>query len=166
MHTPRLYFDSAATTPVRSEVWEAMQPYFKEKFGNLGSLHSFGQEAIRAVDDAREKIAKALGADFREIIFTSSASEANNLALWGALKSFKEKNPGAKPGLIVSSIEHESVLEAAKAMKKEGVEVVFLPVDGKGKVSQEALKKALSPETFLVSIMYANNEVGTVEPVD
>lgn len=143
-----------------------MQPYFREKYGNPGSLHSFGQEAIRAVDESREKIAKALKADFRQIIFTSSATEANNLALLGRLQAFKEKNPNIRPRLIVSTVEHESVLEPAQEMKKWGVDVVVLPVDEKGKVIKDALKKALSPEIFLVSVMYANNEVGTAQGVE
>lgn len=166
MREPRLYFDSAASTPVRPEALEAMRPYFSEKFGNPGSLHSFGQEAIKAVDESREKIAKSLGADFREIIFTSSATEANNIALWGALRAFRERHPGVRPRLVISSVEHESVLEPAKAMKKEGVDVVVLPVDEVGRVIPESLKKVLSPEIFLVSVMYANNEVGTVQGVD
>jgi cysteine desulfurase len=166
MSEPRLYFDSAASTPLRPEVWEAMQPYFREKYGNPGSLHSFGQEAIRAVDESREKIAKALGVDFRQIIFTSSATEANNLALLGPLQAFKEKNPVSRPRLLISAVEHESVLEPAREMKKWGVDVIYLPVDSKGRVMKGALQKVLSPETFLVSIMYANNETGTVEEVE
>jgi cysteine desulfurase len=143
-----------------------MRPYFLEKFANPGSLHSFGQEAVRAVDESREKIARALRVDFRQIIFTSSATEANNLALLGRLQAFKEKNPNMRPRLVISAVEHESVLEPAQEMKKLGVDVMLLPVDEKGRVLRDALKKSLSPETFLVSVMYANNEVGTVEGVE
>lgn len=153
-----LYFDYAASTPVDPRVLRAMRPYFSEKFGNPGSLHSFGQEAMAGVDRARESIAAALGARFREIIFTGSATEANNLALRG----------GAATGisrLIVSSIEHESILETARALKKAGIEVIELPVDKQGIVKLEALKTALKGGPGLVSIMYANNETGAVQPI-
>jgi len=176
----RLYFDYAASTPVDPEVRAAMQPYFSKKFGNPGSLHSFGQEAIAAVDNSRETIAKAIGADFREIIFTGSATEANNLALRGALKGFrfqvlgfsdrKNKNltPNTynlKPRIIVSAIEHESILETAKDLERDGVEVVYLPVDKNGLVGIKKLEDALNERTVLVSVMYANNEIGTIQPI-
>ena len=176
----RIYLDYAASTPVDPHVARAMQPYFTEKFGNPGSLHSFGQEAIAAVDLARERIAKAIDANFRELIFTGSATEANNLALRGAIKAFRFQLLGfsdkeashlkansykLKPRVIISAIEHESVLETARDLAQEGVEVVYLPVNREGFVDLKELERALTPETVLVSIMYANNEVGTIQPI-
>ena len=138
----RIYFDYAATTPVDKKVIEAMSPYFSEKFGNPGSLHSFGQDALKAVDESREKIAKALNADFREIIFTGSATEANNLALRGIIKSIKYQVLSIKyPRIIVSAIEHESILDTCRALEKEGVEVIYLPVDKNGFVNLKKLKE-------------------------
>ncbi len=180
-----IYLDYAASAPVASEVLRAMGPYFAEKFGNPGSLHSFGQEAIAAIDASREGIAKAIGADFREIIFTGSATEANNLALRGVLKEYRIRNlefRGAEKGkkeveslnpqsyilnprIIVSSIEHESILETARDLEHDGVEVIYLPVERGGIVNLEKLKSALNERTILVSIMYANNEIGTIEPI-
>lgn len=173
MSEPRLYFDSAASTPVRPEVWEAMQPYFREKFGNPGSLHSFGQEAIKAVDESREKIAKSLGADFRQIIFTSSATEANNLAFRGTIRKFwwnffkkVEKTGSYLPHLISTAIEHESVLETLKDVQDRGAaKVTILPVNENGLIDPSAIKNALTPQTILVSVMYVNNEVGTIEDI-
>ena len=142
-----------------------MQPYFSSAFGNPGSLHSFGQEAIAALDRGRETIAAALGADFREIIFTGSATEANNLALRGVIRGYRCEVLGLKPKIIVSSIEHESILETAEDLKKEGVEVVYLPVQEQGLVDLRKLESFLDERTVLVSIMYANNEIGTIEPI-
>ena len=142
-----------------------MRPYFSLAFGNPGSLHSFGQEAIYALDCGRETIAAALGADFREIIFTGSATEANNLALRGAIKGFRLKVLGFSPKIIVSSIEHESILETAEDLKKEGVEVVYLPVQEEGLVDLKKLASLLDERTVLVSIIYASNEVGVIESI-
>jgi len=166
MKGKRIYFDYAATTPVGPEVLKAMQPYFKEKYGNPGSLHSFGQEATAAADKARETIAKTIGAPpaggFREIIFTGSATEANNLALRGVIKAYKTNKSYR---IIVSAIEHESVLETARDLEKDGVEVICLPVDKNGFVDLGKLKKSLNERTVLVSVMYANNEIGTIQPI-
>lgn len=162
----RLYFDYAASTPVDPLVERAMRPYFLEKFGNAGSLHSFGQEAMTAVDRSRETIAEALGANFREIIFTGSATEANNLALRGVIKSFKQRTTGvSRPRLVVSSIEHEAVLETARDMEKDGAEVVYAAVNKEGVVDLKRLADALNERTILVSVMYANNEIGTIQPL-
>ena len=176
----KIYLDYAATTPVDSAVFRAMKPYFSEKFGNPGSLHGFGQQGIAAVDASRATIAKAIGADFREIIFTSSATEANNLALRGVVSSIgyrqsgianrEEKNrypiPDTRyPRIIISSIEHESVLETARELEKEGIEVVYIPVDRSGVVDLKKIKESLTENTVLVSVMYANNEIGTVQPI-
>lgn len=173
----KIYLDYAASTPVDPEVFKAMEPYFREKFGNAGSLHSFGQEALSAIDKSRETIAKAIGrpavARFREIIFTGSATEANNLALRGVVKKarsaiFENQNTDhahAPPRIIVSSIEHESVLETAKDLEKDGVEVIYLPVDKAGVVDLKKLEESLNERTILVSVMYVNNEIGTIEPI-
>ncbi len=166
----RIYLDYAATTPVDPAVFRAMKPYFTEKYGNAGSVHSFGQEAIAAIDSSRETIAKALGANFNEIIFTGSATEANNLVLQGVVMLQKQFQPefrsGAKiPRIIISSIEHESVLATARALSNYGVDVVVLPVNNEGVINLEKLKKALTSETTLVSVMYANNEIGVIQPI-
>ena len=152
----KLYLDYAATPPVDPEVMEAMAPFFSEIFGNPSSLHSAGQAARQAVDTARRTIANILGASPREIIFTSGGTESDNLALFGL--------PGPGP-LIVSAIEHEAVLEPAKVLAKRGIPVTFLPVDRSGLIRLDALKKALTRDTTLVSLMLANNEVGTIQPV-
>lgn len=162
----KIYFDYAASTPVDPRVFEAMQPYFTEKFGNPGSVHAFGQEAIAGVDHARETIAKSIGADFRQVIFTSSASEANGLALHGALARAREqKFGGDRPRIIISSIEHESIMESARAAERNGVDVVYLPVNDEGFVTARAVKENLNERTVLVSVLYANNEVGTIQPI-
>jgi cysteine desulfurase len=163
----KIYLDYAATTPVEQAVLRAMKPYFSEKFGNAGSLHSFGQAAIAAVDRSRETLAGLIRAEFREIIFTGSATEANNLAIRGVVRQApKGRGEGAgKPRIIVSSIEHESVLETARDLEKDGVEVLYLPVDKFGVVDLQKLKESLTEQTALVSVMYVNNEIGTVQPI-
>ncbi|MDP1706338.1 MAG: cysteine desulfurase family protein [bacterium] len=166
----KIYFDYAATTPLDPAVRRAMAPYFDIRFGNAGSLHSFGQEAMAAVDLGREKIVKALNLDilkgFREIIFTGSATEANNLALRAAIEKFKIQNSKSEiPRIIVSAIEHESVLETARDLEKEGAELVILPVKKNGLVDLEFLKKNLTENTALVSVMFANNETGVIQPI-
>ncbi|KKU98991.1 MAG: Aminotransferase [Candidatus Jorgensenbacteria bacterium GW2011_GWC1_48_8] len=187
----KIYLDYAATTPVDLAVLAAMQPYFAEKYGNAGSLHGLGQEAIAAIDKARGVIAKVIDAEFDEIIFTGSATEANNLALRGTIESllnlakrisvkpefqqiekFSRDLPFGRntieihrPKIIVSSIEHESVLETARDLEKEGLKVVYLPVDKNGVVDLERLKNSLDERTILVSVMCANNEIGTIEPI-
>jgi cysteine desulfurase len=169
----RIYFDYAASTPVDSRVLRAMRPYFLREFGNPGSLHSFGQKAIAAVDASRESLGKLIGAKhFREIIFTSGATEANNLALQGAVEFYKahhpaaaDGNPAARPRVIISSMEHESVMETAQALERDGVEVVKLPVNKEGTIDIVALKNALNENTVIVSVMHVNNETGTVQPL-
>ena len=163
----RLYFDHAASTPVDARVLRAMRPYFSREFGNPGSLHSYGQKAIAAVDASREKIGALIGAKhFREIIFTSGATEANNLTLRGAVEFYKKDHPDvAHPRVIISSIEHESILETAQALERDGVEVITLPVNKEGVIDIVALKEALNEHTVVVSIMHVNNEVGTIQPL-
>jgi len=161
----RLYFDYAASTPVDPRVERAMRPYFLKYFGNPGSLHGFGQEAIAAVDASRETLARLIGADFRDIIFTGSATEANNLALRGSVSAWQAQHKGVRPRMIVSAIEHESVLEVARDLERDGVEVIYLPVDCTGMIDLEALSEALDERTVIVSIMYSNNEIGVVQPL-
>lgn len=166
MTQKRVYLDYAASTPVDQAVELAMRPYFGKVYGNPHALHGFGQEASRAVFGARRKIAAALGADYREIIFTGSATEANNLALRGVVKSYKLKvKSSEKPRIITTTIEHESVLETCRDLEKDGVEVVYVPVGNDGIVDSWKIKTALNERTILVSIMHANNEVGTVQPI-
>ncbi len=161
----RIYLDTAASTPVRAEVIRAMMPFFAQRFGNASSLHSYGQEGIAALDAARTEIAQLTHTSFRDCIFTGSATEANNLALRGTVKRFKETHKGVRPRIIVSSIEHESVLETAKDLERDGIEVVILPVDARGIVDMVRLTQSLNERTVLVSVMYVNNEIGTVEPI-
>jgi len=160
-----IYFDYAATTPIDPTVLKEMNFYFTKEFGNAGSLHFFGQKAITALDLSREKIAKFIGADFKEIIFTSGATESNNLALRGIFFKFKKINPEITPKIIISSIEHESILETARYLENYGAKVIYLKVNKYGFIDLKQFKKELDKNTILVSIMYANNEIGTVEPI-
>lgn len=157
----KIYLDYAATTPADKEVLKEMMPYFSEKFGNPSSIHTFGQEALEAVDKARTQIAEFLNCSPREVIFTSGATESNNMAIKGTLKASLTKNPH----IITSSIEHHCVLNTSEVLKKEGVDVTFLKVDKDALVDPEDVRKAIKDNTILVSIMYANNEVGTIEPI-
>ena len=154
----RIYLDYAATTPVDEEVLKEMWPYFNKKFGNASSIHSFGQEAIAAIDQSREKIAKLFNCDFSEIIFTGSATESNNLAIKGLAKV-------AKAHIIATKIEHESVIESLKELARVGYKVTYLPVNKDGLIKILDLEKSIKDNTILVSIIYANNEVGTIQPI-
>ncbi|MEM4662836.1 MAG: cysteine desulfurase family protein [Candidatus Diapherotrites archaeon] len=158
-----IYFDNAATTRVRSEVIKAMMPFLKEKYGNASSLHGKGVEARHALENSREKIARMLKVDAEEIIFCSCATEANNLAIKGL--AFEAKKKGQNH-LVVSAIEHHCVLNTANWLEENGFKVTYLPVDEYGFVDLNALEKAINTKTFLVSVMYANNEIGTIEPID
>lgn len=158
----RVYMDYAATTPVDPRVLKAMLPYFTKKFGNTMSLHSSGQEAKKALEDSREAVAELMGAKPREVVFTGSATEANNTALKGV--AFANKDKGRH--IIVSKIEHHCVLESARWLEKQGFEVTYLPVDKYGLVDPNEVEKAIRSDTILVSIMHANNEIGTIEPVE
>src|SRR3989338_8059530 len=172
-----IYLDYAASTPIDPRVVAAMSPYFTEIFANPNSLHRFGQEASRAVFVSRQTIARSLGADYKEIIFTGSATEANNLALRGSIKAIQKiqihsnnSNGNSdilnRPRIIVSVIEHESVLETCRDLEKEGVEVIYISVNKEGIVDLKKLKSTLNDRTVLVSVMYANNEIGTIQPID
>lgn len=158
----RIYLDYAATTPVDSRVLGAMLPYFSEKFGNTMSLHSFGQEAKEALEEARRAVADLIGAKPAEIIFTSSATESNNLVLKGI--AFANKKKGKH--IIISQIEHPCVMESAKWLESQGFEITKLKVDKYGLVNFHNLKKKIKKETILVSIMHANNEIGTIQPIE
>ncbi|AEM79206.1 cysteine desulfurase NifS [Thermoanaerobacter wiegelii] len=158
----KIYLDNAATTPVDKNVLEAMLPYYSDIFGNPSSLHSHGQEAKKAIEEAREKVAKALGADAEEIYFTSGGSESDNWALKGVAYALKDRGNH----IITTEIEHHAVLHTCQYLEKEGFKVTYLPVDEYGLVKPEDLKKAITDKTILVSIMYANNEIGTIEPIE
>jgi len=154
----RVYLDNNATTPLLPEVFEAMRPYFAERFGNASSIHHHGQETRAAVENARESVADLLGCRASEIVFTSGGTEADNLAISGLAK--------AGDHVITSSIEHHAVLHAAKHLEETGYEVTFIPVDGRGLVDPADVRRALRPTTKLISIMMANNETGVVQPVE
>lgn len=157
----QIYLDHASTTPVRPEVVEAMTPYFIEHFGNPSSIYPLGQEASDAVAAARESLAGLIGAAPREIFFTSGGTESDN---W-AIKGFARANAAKGRHIITSAIEHHAVLHTCQALEREGFEVTYLPVDEHGLVSVEDFKAAMRPDTILASIMFANNEIGTIEPI-
>ena len=156
-----IYLDYAATTPVDPGVIEAMLPYFRDTFGNPSSIHSFGQQARSAVEGAREKVASFLGAKPAEIIFTSGGTESNNFAIKGVAWANRKKGNH----IIASAIEHHAVMEPCHFLEREGFEVTFLPVDSQGFVDPQDVAKAITGRTVLVSIMHANNEIGTLQPV-
>ncbi|MGV8025161.1 MAG: cysteine desulfurase family protein [Anaerolineaceae bacterium] len=156
-----MYFDYCATTPISTEVLEAMHPFWQENFGNPSSLHQHGQIAAKALQHAREQVAGLLGADEGEIIFTSGATEADNLALMGILRPWENKIVH----LITSSVEHHAVLHTAQALEKMGCLVTYLPVDSTGMIDLDDLRRAIRKETCLISIMHVNNEVGTMQPI-
>jgi cysteine desulfurase len=156
-----LYLDYAATTPVDPRVFAAMQPYLTERFGNPGSIHQFGQIARGAIDEARAAVAALLGAQPREIIFTSGATEANNAAIFGAVHA--RQMPDRH--IITAATEHHAVLEPCRWLETRGVQLTVLPVDGQGVVDPDAVRRAIRPHTVLISIMHSNNEIGTFGPV-
>ncbi len=157
-----IYMDHHATTPVASEVFEAMQPYFTERFGNAASRnHPFGWEAEAAVEAARAQIAQLVSCKPIELVFTSGATESDNLALKGVAQAYREKGTH----LITSQIEHHAVLDSCKRLEKDGFQVTYLPVNREGLVDPGDVAKALTPKTILVSIMLANNEIGTIQPL-
>ncbi len=159
-----IYMDYAATTPVDPEVEKAMKPFFTEKFGNPASLHSFGREAKKALENSRKRIAEELNCTASEIIFTSSATESNNLALKGTAMARKKKK-GEGGHILISSFEHDCVLNASSWLQKQGFKVERIPVGREGFVTPENVKKMIKEDTFLVSVMHANNEIGTIQPI-
>ncbi|PJA86635.1 MAG: cysteine desulfurase NifS [Candidatus Moranbacteria bacterium CG_4_9_14_3_um_filter_42_9] len=164
----KIYLDYAATTPMDKEVFSTMKPYFSEKFGNAMSIHSFGQEALAAIDKARSALAEFLHATSAEIIFTSGATESNNLAVKGIIKSYQTQSGSQKrkPHIITTSFEHHCVLYACRSMAKEGLaEVTYVKPGKDGLIKVADIKRAIRPNTILVSVMYVNNEIGTAQPI-
>ncbi|HEX3045303.1 MAG TPA: cysteine desulfurase NifS [Bacillota bacterium] len=158
----RIYLDHAATTPLDPKVLEAMMPYLTEQYGNPSSIHYFGRETRKAIEDSRSLVAREIGAgDPGEIIFTGSGSESDNLALKGVALAYRERGNH----IITSAIEHHAVYDTCKQLEKEGFKVTYLPVDSNGLVDPATLLEQLTPATILVSIMHANNEVGTIQPI-
>ncbi|TKJ45456.1 cysteine desulfurase NifS [Candidatus Aerophobetes bacterium Ae_b3b] len=157
----RIYLDHNATTPLHPEVLEAMLPYYKEAFGNPSTIYSFGQETRKATDEARETVANLIGASPEEIIFTSGGTEADNLALKGVTAALEKKGKH----IVASSIEHHAVLSTLKYLEKRGYKVSFLPVDEHGWLDPGEVEEAITSQTVLISVMHANNEVGTIEPI-
>src|SRR5580704_6861297 len=154
----RIYMDANATTPLLPEVLDAMRPWLLEKFGNASSIHQHGQQARAAVEHARDSIARLLNCRESEIVFTSGGTESDNMALFGLVK--------AGDHVITTSIEHHAVLHAAGRLCGRGIEVTFLPVTHEGRVDPDAVRKALRPNTALISVMMANNETGVIQPVE
>lgn len=155
-----IYLDNAASTPVHDKVIEEMIPYFREQYGNPSSIHRHGRLANMAIQNARKQIASLINANSNEILLTSGGTESNNTAIYGIASQSKGKH------IITSSIEHDAILEPCKRLEKEGYTISFLPVDKQGFVDPEDLKKEISSDTCLITIMYANNEVGTIQPIE
>lgn len=160
--TERIYLDNSATTQVDERVLEAMIPCYRETYGNASSIHLFGQEARSKVEDARRSIAELLGADMREILFTSGGTESDNAALWGVFRS------GYRPGnhIITTRIEHPAILATCKALENAGAEVTIVPVNASGRVEPAAISEAIRQSTILISVMHANNETGVIQPIE
>ena len=157
----RVYLDHASATPVRKEVIEAMLPYFDEHFGNPSTVYDLGSRIMEVIDQQRANVATLIGAKAKEIIFTSSGAEANNLAVKGIALARQKKGKH----IVISAIEHHSVLNSARFLERMDFEVTFLQVDQYGVVDSERLAQVITPETILVSVMHANNEIGTIEPI-
>jgi cysteine desulfurase len=158
----RIYLDYNATTPVDRAVLEAMLPYFAENFGNASSIHSSGQRGRSAVDAARDSVAALIGAKAAEVVFTSGGTEADNLALFGSVMASNQ----ARKHVITTAIEHHAVLNAAQALEKQGIDVTYVSVSGDGVVDPQDIRRELRPETILISVMHANNELGTIQPIE
>jgi cysteine desulfurase len=158
----RIYLDHNATTPITPEVLAAMLPYLTGEFGNASSIHAFGQNAREAVEQARSSVAALIGARAADIMFTSGGTESNNHAILGAVAAA----PGKKKHVITSAIEHVAVLDTCRALAKSGVDLTILPVNREGLVNPEEVQQAIRPETVLITLMLANNEIGTIEPIE
>ena len=158
-----IYADNSATTRVSDEVLEAMLPYLRENYGNPSSIYKLGRDAQRDVENAREKVARALGADPNEIYFTSCGSESDNWAIKGTAERLAKKG---KKHIITSVFEHHAILHTTEYLKRQGFEVTYIPVSEKGLIDPEDVKNAIRDDTAIVSIMYANNEIGTIQPID
>jgi len=167
----RVYLDFNATTPVEPEVLEAMLPYFSAEFGNAASIHTPGQRARAAVETAREQVAALIGSRPQEIVFTSGGTESDNHAIFGVVRQAflpvsSSRNANSHPHVITTAIEHEAVLNTCQALEKEGVSVTYLPTDRDGLIDLDQLRRALRPETVLITVMHANNELGTIQPLE
>ena len=156
-----VYFDNAATTKLDEKVFEEMLPYLKEKYGNASAIYKLGRESRKAVEDSREKIAKILNCKPSEIYFTAGGSESDNTAIKGIAHSYKNKGNH----IITSKIEHPAILETCKELEKEGFEVSYISVDENGIINLDELRKAIKPTTILITVMFANNEIGTIQPI-
>jgi len=156
----KIYLDNAATTPVDREVLEEMLPYFTQKYGNASSLHSFGREARDAIERSRERVAELIGAKSEEIIFTAGGTESDNIAIKGI--AFRK----GKGHIITSQIEHPAVMATCQHLERKGFDVTYLPVDRYGMVNPEDVENAIRDDTILLTIMHANNEIGTIEPIE
>lgn len=157
-----VYFDNSATTPISDKVLEAMMPYLTSSYGNASSIYSLGRESRKAIDKARDQVAKALNCDSKEIYFTNSGTESDNWAIKGVAYGNKDKGKH----IITSSIEHHAVLHTCKYLEKQGFEVTYLPVNKNGLIEIKDLLEAIRSDTILISIMYANNEIGTIQPIE
>lgn len=156
-----IYFDNAATTAIDEEVLNEMLPYLKSEYGNASSIYGLGRNSKRAIETARDKVAKALNADSLEIYFTGGGSESDNMAIRGVARAYKEKGNH----IITSKIEHPAVLETCEALKKEGFEISYINVDENGIINLEELKNEITEKTILITVMFANNEIGTIQPI-
>lgn len=158
----RVYFDHNATTPVDREVLEAMLPFFADEFGNASSIHSFGQRTRAAVERARESVAALVGAEPAEIVFTSGGTESDNQAVFGVVAAAQGENKH----VITTQIEHHAVLNACQALEQRGIEITYVPVDREGRVDPDDVRRSIRPETVLITVMHANNELGTLQPIE
>lgn len=156
-----IYFDNAATTPVRKEVYDEILPYFMQYYGNASSVYTIARESKKALEKAREQVAKALNADTDEIYFTAGGSESDNFALKGIAEAMEKKGKH----IITTQIEHHAILHTCEYLQQRGFEITYLPVDEYGKISLEELKNAIRKDTILISVMFANNEIGTIQPI-
>lgn len=159
------YFDNAATTKIKEEVLKEMFPYLTEEYGNASSIYKIGRNSKRAIEESRKRVASLFNCESSEIYFTSCGSESDNMALKGLAYIQKEKNTG-KNHIITSKIEHPAILESCKVLEKQGFEVTYLDVDEEGFINLNTLENAIKESTFLISIMFANNEIGTIEPIE
>jgi cysteine desulfurase len=158
-----IYLDHAATTPIHPKVKEAMLPFLEDHFGNPSSLHAYGRTVRQAIDRARDQVAASIHADPGQIIFTSGGTEADNLALIGVATAMREKR---KDRVITTTVEHHAVLDTCRFLEKIGFQIIYVPVDGHGRVQIEELKRAIDDRTAIISVMYGNNEVGTLQPIE
>jgi cysteine desulfurase len=161
----KIFLDNSSTTRVDDRVVKAMLPYYSEIYGNASSIHTFGREAAQALDHGRHQVAQLLNAKDKEIIFTAGGTESDNMAIKGTAYLHKQKRNSIGPHIITTTIEHPAVLETCKHLELQGFKVAYLSVDSNGLIDPEVLKNTIGPNTFLVSIMYANNEIGTIEPI-